>query len=171
VARAGGRLIRRAHRWPRARGDRFDRFTTEARTALRCAHDEAASLGHSWIGTEHLLLGLVREEHGVAARVLAGFGIQDVGPLRASLAWTSDERAASPPDAGAHIGLTPKAKRVIEASVDEARRLHHDYIGTEHLLLGLVRDGDGTAVALLQARGLAPDQLRRRVHEVLEQSA
>src|SRR5215472_15205235 len=113
---------------------RFDKFTERARKVLSLAQEEAQRFQHNYIGTEHLLLGLIREREGVAARVLTNLGVE-LKQVRESV-----ETIISPGDRAVlgEIGLTPRAKKVIEISVDEARRLNHHYIGTEHLLVGLV---------------------------------
>ena len=114
--------------------DKFDRFTKRARRVLTLAQEEAQRLNHNYIGTEHLLLGLVREENGVAVRVLRDLGV-DPKQVRERVERTvgRGQRAMY-----GKLSLTPRTKRVIELAVDEARRLGHHYIGTEHLLLGLV---------------------------------
>ncbi len=135
-----------------------DRFTERARRVLMLAQEEAKRLNDSYIGTEHLLLGLVQEERGVAARVLRDMGVKPVagappdrGRLRAARA--NEVR-------GQATGLTPRTKRVIERAVDEARRMNHHYIGTEHLLLGLIGEGGGLAVDVLQDMGVDLDAVR-----------
>jgi len=113
--------------------DRFDKFTERARKVLQLAQEEAQRFNHNYIGTEHLLLGLVREGEGVAAKVLANLGVE-LNKVRSAVEFIigRGDRTVT-----GDIGLTPRAKKVIELSVDEARRLNHHYIGTEHLLLGL----------------------------------
>src|SRR5580765_6780738 len=114
--------------------DKFEKFTERARKVLSLAQDEAQRFNHNYIGTEHLLLGLVREGDGVAARVLANLGVE-LNRVRSAVEFIigRGDRMIT-----GEIGLTPRAKKVIELAVDEARLGHH-YIGTEHLLLGLVR--------------------------------
>src|SRR5436190_1579218 len=117
--------------------DRFDKFTERARKVLTLAQEEATRFNHNYIGTEHLLLGLVREGEGVAAKVLSNLGVE-LNRVRSAVEFIigrGDRMIVG------EIGLTPRAKKVIELAVDEARRLGHHYIGTEHLLLGLVRQG------------------------------
>jgi len=124
------------------------------------SQQEAKRLRHTHIGTEHLLLGLVREAAGGAATVLAHLG---VAPPRVRRAVEADlERGARP--VGGGVRLTPGAKRVIELTVEEARRLGHDHIGTEHLLLGLVREEKGRAAGVLVGLGVDVERVR---HEVL----
>ena len=142
---------------------RFDKFSDGARRVLTFAQDEAQRFGHNYIGTEHLLLALVREEEGVAAHVLIGLGIE-LGKVRTAVEFIIG-RGDRP--ATGEVGLTPRAKRVIELAIDEARRLGHDYIGTEHLLLGLLREGEGVAAGVLESMGVNLDKVRREVIRVL----
>src|SRR5215204_4331035 len=136
--------------------DRFDKFTERARKVLQLAQEEAQRFNHNYIGTEHLLLGLVREGEGVAAKVLSNLGVE-LNKVRSAVEFIigRGDRAVT-----GDIGLTPRAKKVIELSVDEARRLGHHYIGTEHLLLGLVREGEGIAVNVLRGLGINLDRVR-----------
>jgi len=143
----------------------FDLFTKRARNVLTLAQEEAQRFQHSYIGTEHLLLGLVREGEGVATQVLNNLGIQ-VDQVRHSVEAIIGR--------GGHIvsgevGLTPRAKKVIELAVDEARRLNHRFIGTEHLLLGLVREGSGIGADVLEKLGLQLEQVRAETTQVLRQ--
>jgi ATP-dependent Clp protease ATP-binding subunit ClpA len=146
--------------------DRFDRFTERARKALSLAQEEAQRLNHNYIGTEHLLLGLVREGDGVAAKVLSNLGVH-LASVRAEV-----ERTIGRGDqiVQGDLGLTPRAKKVVELAVDEARRLNHHYIGTEHLLLGLVREGEGIAADVLQSLGVNLEGLRQTTIQVLSPS-
>src|SRR5215211_4749183 len=146
--------------------DRFDKFTERARKVLQLAQEEAQRFNHNYIGTEHLLLGLVREGEGVAAKVLANLGV-DLNKVRSAVEFIigRGDRTVT-----GDIGLTPRAKKVIELSVDEARRLNHHYIGTEHLLLGLVREGEGIAAGVLESLGVSLDKVRSQVIYVLNQS-
>src|SRR5712692_89381 len=146
--------------------DRFDKFTERARKVLQLALVEAQRFNHNYIGTEHLLLGLVREGEGVAAKVLGNLGVE-LNKVRSAVEFIigrGDRTVAG------DIGLTPRAKKVIELSVDEARRLNHHYIGTEHLLLGLVREGEGIAAGVLESLGVSLDKVRSQVIYVLNQS-
>jgi len=131
---------------------RFEKFSERARRVLTLAQEEAKHFNHNYIGTEHILLGLVREEEGVGAKVLANLG---VGLIKARSAVEFIIGRGEKPTTG-EIGLTPRAKRVIELAIDEARHLGHNYIGTEHLLLGLLREGEGEAA---EGRGVAADVL------------
>ncbi len=146
--------------------DRFDKFTERARRVLTLAQEEAQRFNHSYIGTEHLLLGLVREGDGVAAKVLANLGVE-LNKVRSAVEFIigRGDRQAS-----GEIGLTPRAKKVIELAVDEARRLQHSYIGTEHLLLGLVREGEGIAAGVLESLGVNLERVRAETQRILAQS-
>jgi ATP-dependent Clp protease ATP-binding subunit ClpC len=147
--------------------DKFDRFTKRARRVLTLAQEEAQRLNHNYIGTEHLLLGLVREENGVAVRVLRDLGV-DPKQIRERVERTvgRGQRAMY-----GKLSLTPRTKRVIELAVDEARRLGHHYIGTEHLLLGLVRAGEGVAVDVLRGLGVGLDKVRSQTARVMMESS
>jgi ATP-dependent Clp protease ATP-binding subunit ClpC len=137
--------------------DKLDRFTKRARQALVFAQEEAQHLGHRWIGTEHLLLGLLREEQGIAAKVLTQMGL-NIDKVRRAVADTlgqADQLLASP------VELAPRTKRVLELAIDEARRLGHNFIGTEHLLLGLIREGQGIAAGILESNGLDLERVRQ----------
>ncbi|MCO6452166.1 MAG: ATP-dependent Clp protease ATP-binding subunit [Caldilineales bacterium] len=136
--------------------DKFDRFTKKARRVLQLAQEEAQRLNHNYIGTEHLLLGLVREENGVASKVLIELGVDPSQVVRAVERTVG--RGERPPFG--KPTLAPRTKRVIELAVDEARLMGHHYIGTEHLLLGLVREGEGIAVNVLRGLGVSLDRVR-----------
>ena len=146
--------------------ERFDKFTERARRVLTLAQEEAQRFNHNYIGTEHLLLGLVREGDGVAAKVLANLGIE-LNKVRSAVEFIigRGERSTM-----SEIGLTPRAKKVIELAVDEARRLNHHYIGTEHLLLGLVREGEGIAAGVLESLGVNLERVRTETTRILSQS-
>ncbi len=137
---------------------RFDTFTDDGRNVLTLAQDEASRFGHHYIGTEHLLLGLLRIPESVAGRVLTKMNV-DLANARMAVEFIIGQGQANPGE----IGLTPRAKRVIELAVDEARTLGHGYIGTEHLLLGLVREGEGIAAGVLESLGVNLDRLRAEV--------
>ena len=136
--------------------DKLDRFTKRARRVLTLAQEEAERLHHGYIGTEHLLLGLMREEKGMASRVLKGLGVKPRRVQQIIDRISGPSRQAS----FGRIHLTSRTKRVIELAFDEARRLGHHYIGTEHLLLGLVRQGDGVAIDVLRSLGVSLDKVR-----------
>ncbi len=146
--------------------DKFDKFTERARRTLTLAQEEAQRFNHNYIGTEHLLLGLVREGDGIAARILNNLGVQ-LPRVRSAVEFIIGRGETM---RMGEIGLTPRAKKVIELAVDEARRLNHHYIGTEHLLLGLVREGEGIAAGVLEGMGVRLEDLRAQVIQVLSQS-
>jgi ATP-dependent Clp protease ATP-binding subunit ClpC len=143
--------------------DRFDKFTERARKVLSLAQEEAQRFQHNYIGTEHLLLGLVREGEGVAAKVLSNLGVE-LNKVRSAVEFIIGRGDCI---VLGEIGLTPRVKKVIELAVDEARRLNHHYIGTEHLLLGLVREGEGIAAGVLESLGVRLEQVRRETLKVL----
>src|SRR5574340_542960 len=136
--------------------DKLDKFSKRARRVLTFAQEEAVRLNHNYIGTEHLLLGLIREDEGLAAKVLRDLGVEQARVRQVVEDIVGRGQAAS----GTRLSLTPRTKRVIELAVDEARRMGHHYIGTEHLLLGLVREGDGIAVNVLKSLNVNPDKVR-----------
>jgi ATP-dependent Clp protease ATP-binding subunit ClpC len=140
-------------------GDQFDKFTEQAKRALVRSQQEAQRLHHTHIGTEHLLLGLVRDEESVAAKILARLGVAPRQVRRAVEGGL--ERGELPVGGGAR--LTPGAKRAIELTVEEARRLGHDHIGTEHLLLGLAREEEGRPAGVLGSLGVDVERVRREV--------
>ncbi len=147
--------------------DRFDKFTERARRVLTLAQEEAHRFNHNYIGTEHILLGLVREGDGVAAKVLSNLGVE-LNKVRSAVEFIigrGDRTVLG------EIGLTPRAKKVIELAVDEARRLGHSYIGTEHLLLGLVREGEGIAAGVLESLGVNIERVRAETTRILSQSS
>ena len=147
--------------------DRFDKFTERARRVLTLAQEEAHRFNHNYIGTEHILLGLVREGEGVAAKVLGNLGVE-LNKVRSAVEFIigrGDRTVLG------EIGLTPRAKKVIELAVDEARRLNHSYIGTEHLLLGLVREGEGIAAGVLESLGVNIERVRAETTRILSQSS
>ncbi len=146
---------------------RFDKFTERARKVLQLAQEEGQRFNHNYIGTEHILLGLVREGDGVAARVLNNLGVE-LHKVRAAVEFIIGRGDSI---VTGDIGLTPRAKSVIEFAVDEARRLNHHYIGTEHLLLGLIREGEGIAAGVLESLGVSLEKVRREVIEVLKQQS
>ena len=144
----------------------MERFTQRARRVLSLAHQEAERMRHNYIGTEHLLLGLIREEGGVAGRVLRELGLEAdrVQEMVERLTGTGQYR-------GGKLDLSPGTQQVLEYAVDEARRMGHHYIGTEHLLLGLVRYGEGVAMDVLRKLGVTPEQIRRQTRRVLQESS
>lgn len=141
----------------------FGRFTKRAQRVLHLAREEAQRMNYPYVGTEHLFLGLIREGEGVAARVLAELGI-DADKVRQAV-----QQVVEPVEAPGilEITLTPRAKRVLELAVDEARRLGHNYVGTEHLLLGLIREGEGVAAQVLASMGADLERTREKVLQLL----
>ncbi|MBN8637148.1 MAG: ATP-dependent Clp protease ATP-binding subunit [Anaerolineae bacterium] len=144
----------------------MERFTQRARRVLSLAQEEAERLQHNYIGTEHLLLGLIREEGGVAGRVLRELGLEQrrVEELVERMTRATTRTGTVQPE------LSPGTKRVLELAVDEARRMGHHYIGTEHLLLGLVRLTEGVAIDILKRLGVSPEEVRRQTRRVLQES-
>jgi len=144
----------------------MERFTQRARRVLSLAHQEAERMRHNYIGTEHLLLGLIREEGGVAGRVLRELGLEAdrVQEIVERLTGTGQY-------SGGKLDLSPGTQQVLELAVEEARRMGHHYIGTEHLLLGLVRYNDGVALDVLRKLGVTPEQIRRQTRRVLQESS
>ena len=139
----------------------FERFTERARQVVVLAQDEARGMGHSHIGTEHILLGLLREEQGLAARVLAelGIGIEDVrARIVAEVGQGHDDIAAT-----GQIPFTPRAKKVLELALRESLTLGHNSIGTEHLLLAIGRENGGLAMRVLWDLGVGEENLREAV--------
>jgi ATP-dependent Clp protease ATP-binding subunit ClpC len=143
----------------------MQRFTQRARRVLSLAHEEAERLHHNYIGTEHLLLGLIREEGGVAGRVLRELGLD---PARVK--ETVERLTGVGRHAGGKIELAPSTEQVLQLAIEEARRMGHHYIGTEHLLLGLVRQGEGVAIDVLRRLGITPEQVRRQTRRVLQET-
>ena len=139
----------------------MDRLTQRARRVLSLAHQEAERMRHNYIGTEHLLLGLIREEGGVAGRVLRELGLESsrVQEIVERLTGTGQHR-------GGKIDLSPGTQQVLEHAVEEAKRMGHHYIGTEHLLLGLIRHQEGVALNVLQKLGVTPEEIRRQTRRV-----
>ena len=146
--------------------NKMERFTQRARRVLSLAQEQAERLQHHQIGTEHLLLGLMREEGGVAGRVLRDLGLdlRRVEELVRRLSTAGDRGRSS------QLDLSPGTKKVLELAVDEARRMGHHYIGTEHLLLGLVRQQEGIALDVLRRLGVSPEEVRRQTSKVLQES-
>ena len=146
--------------------DRFDKFTERAKKVLVLAQEEAQRFNHNYIGTEHLLLGLVREGEGVAAKVLSNLGVE-LNKVRSAVEFIIGRGNRM---VIGDVNLTPRAKKVIELAVEEARRLNHNYIGTEHLLLGLVREGEGIAAGVLESLGVNLEKVRTQVIQVVNQT-
>lgn len=142
----------------------FERFTDRARRVVVLANEEARLLDHNYIGTEHLLLGLVRERDGLAAQVLESFSVT-LSAARHEVVEVIGRPGSSVVEG--HIPFTPEALTVLGRAADEARQLDHNYIGTEHLLLGLVHGDRGVAAEVLVALGVDAAQIRQQVMEIL----
>lgn len=170
----------------------FEKFTERVRNVLDFANQEAVELDHNYIGTEHLLLGIIREGEGVAAQALlrSGLSFKEIRQYTMEVVETAQTRASgSPkaqlktfmqgvfssgrdPDSFGERALTARAKKVIELSLDEARRMDHHYIGTEHLLLGILREGNGLAAGVLIDKcGLQLDLVRKLVLQILQETS
>jgi ATP-dependent Clp protease ATP-binding subunit ClpC len=148
----------------------FERFTDRARRVVVLAQEAARMLNHNYIGTEHILLGLIYEEEGVAAKALDSLGISP-DAVRQQVEEIIGQGQSVPTG---HIPFTPRAKKVLELSLREALELGHNYIGTEHILLGLLREGEGVAAQVLEKLGASLDRVREKVLDILggeEQSA
>jgi ATP-dependent Clp protease ATP-binding subunit ClpC len=144
-----------------------NRFTERARKVMQLASQEAQRVNHEYVGTEHILLGLVKEGFGLAAAVLKSLGV-DLQKVRLEVEkivpnGTEGIAAGTPPP-------TPRAKQMLEYSIEEARRLNHHYVGTEHLLLGILRDADAVAAQVLLNLGLQLDQVREELLNLLAQN-
>jgi ATP-dependent Clp protease ATP-binding subunit ClpC len=140
----------------------FERFTTESRRAIVMAQEEARLLNHNYIGTEHILLGLLAEDEGDAARALASLNVT----LQAAREQVREIIGEGPQEAQGHIPFTPRAKKVLELSLREALSLHSEVIGTEHLLLGLITEGDGVGAQILDRLGAPAETVRETVLEL-----
>ncbi len=145
----------------------YGRFTEKAEKAIAYSQESAMQLGHNYVGTEHILLGLVREGTGVAARVLQGQGVVEDKVLKEieELIGRGEETGQQP------LGFTPRTKRVLELSFREARRLGHNYIGTEHLLLGIMKEGESVAVRILMDLGVDPSKLLNEIVKILNEES
>ena len=142
----------------------FDRFTERAQKVMVYSQEEAVRMNYNYIGTEHILLGILREGEGIAARVLKSKGI-DLAAVRnqvEAIIGKGQQKVAQV------IGYTPRTKTILELSVDEARSLGQNYIGTEHLLLALIREGEGVAAQILMAMGLNFNSIRQEIIELLD---
>ena len=144
----------------------FDRFNDRAKRVLALAQDEAIRLHHDYIGPEHLLLGLVREGEGVAARVLDSLGVE-LSKLRTAAEFLIGRGDAT--TSPSEITLHPRTKKIIEMAIDEARKLGHSHVGTEHLLLGLAREGESIASGVLESLGVSLEKVRHQVIATLGQ--
>jgi Clp amino terminal domain, pathogenicity island component/UvrB/uvrC motif len=138
----------------------FQRFTDRARRVVVLAQEEARMLDHEYVGTEHILLGLIREDGGVAAQALASLGITEEAARR-QVEEIVGRGEAGP--AGGHLPITPRGKKVLQLSLREAIALGHGYVGTEHILLGLIREDEGVATRVLNGLGVDPNRIRQQV--------
>src|SRR5437867_2442953 len=143
----------------------FDRFNDRAKRVLALAQDEAIRFNHNYIGVEHLLLGLIREGEGVAARALSSLGV-DLAKARTSVEFLMGRGDSTSPS---EITLSPRTQTVIALAIDEARKLGHGDVGTEHLLLGIVREGGHIGAGVLESLGVTLDKVRHQVIAVLGQ--
>jgi ATP-dependent Clp protease ATP-binding subunit ClpC len=145
----------------------WERFTQRARRVLSLAQEEAERLNHSYIGSEHVLIGLLREEGGVAGRVLRELGL-DVVRVQAMVERLSSNPTTRTPFT--KIELSPSTKRLLELAVEEARRMGQHYISTEHFLLGMARQNEGVAIDVLRKFGISAEQIRRQTKRMLKES-
>jgi ATP-dependent Clp protease ATP-binding subunit ClpA len=146
----------------------FDHFNDRAKRILALAQDEAIRFNHNYIGTEHLLLGLIREGEGVAARALDALNV-DLSKVRTAVEFIIGRGPAT--TSPSEITMSPRTKRVLELAVDEARKLGHSTVGSEHLLLGLVREGEGIASGVLESLGVSMEKLRHQIIATIGSSA
>jgi ATP-dependent Clp protease ATP-binding subunit ClpC len=144
----------------------FERFTDRARRVVVLAQEESRRLDHNYIGTEHILLGLIREGEGIAAKTLESLEIS----LEAVRQKVEDIIGHGKKTPSGHIPFTPRSKKVLELSLRESLELGHDYIGTEHVLLGLIREGEGVAARVLRDLGAQLTAVRERVLELVRES-
>ena len=145
----------------------FERFTDRARRVVVLAQEEARFLNHNYIGTEHILLGLLNEGEGIAAKALESLGI-GLSSVREQVVEIIGQGQQAPTG---HIPFTPRAKKVLELSLREALQLGHNYIGTEHILLGLIREGEGVAAQVLQKLDAELQKVRQQVIQLLSGSS
>jgi ATP-dependent Clp protease ATP-binding subunit ClpA len=141
----------------------FERFTDRARRVIVLAQEEARMLNHNYIGTEHILLGLIHEGEGVAAKALESLGVS-LDAVRQQVEEIIGQGQEVP---SGHIPFTPRAKKVLELSLRESLQLGHNYIGTEHILLGLIREGDGVAAQVLVRLGADLNRVRHQVIQLI----
>src|SRR5437868_1971484 len=144
----------------------YERFTDRARKVMQLAHQEAQRFDHEYIGTEHILLGLTKEGSGVAANVLKNLDI-NLQKVRQEVEKIVQTGPGAGKFTGQKLPQTPRAKKVVEFSIEEARSLNHNYVGTEHLLLGLLREHDGVAAQVLMNLGLKLEEVREEVLNLL----
>ena len=145
----------------------FDRFNDRAKRVLALAQDEAIRFNHNYMGVEHLLLGLIREGEGVAAKALDALGVE-LSKARTAVQFIIGRGDAT--TSPSEITLTPRLKKVIELAIDESRKLGHSHVGTEHLLLGVVREGGSVATGVLESLGLSLENVREKVIATIGQT-
>jgi len=145
----------------------FERFTDRARKVVVLAQEEARHLNHDYIGTEHLLLGLIHEGEGIAARALEDLGVS----LQGARQQVEEVIGRGRRNPGSHIPFTPRAKKALELSLREALQLGHDYIGTEHILLGVIREDSSVAARILTRLDADVDQVRQQVMLLLSRGS
>ncbi len=145
----------------------FERYTERARKVIILAQDEAVRLKHNYIGTEHLLLGLLREREGIAAKILESLDVS-LEAVRNELENFIDRTEYQ---GATEVAFTPRAKRVLELALDETRRLSHKYVGTEHILLGVFREGEGVGAQILRRLGLDIETVRMRLNQILNENS
>ncbi|PZS00875.1 MAG: hypothetical protein DLM69_05790 [Candidatus Chloroheliales bacterium] len=148
-------------------GGKFDKFNEYARRVLAYATEEAYRFNHNYIGTEHILLGLMRVSDSTAARALANLRVELDKVYHAVEFIIGRGQKLVVGD----IGLTPRSKKSIELAIDEARKLNHHYIGTEHLLLGLMREGEGIAAGILFSLGISLERVRNEVMKLIKETS
>jgi hypothetical protein len=141
----------------------FERFTDRARRVIVLAQEEATMLGHGYVGTEHILLGLIHEGEGIAAKALESLGIS-LDTVRQQVEEIIGQGQDAP---SGHLPFTPRAKKVLELSLRESLQLGHNYLGTEHILLGLIREGDGVAAQVLVRLGADLNRVRHQVIQLI----
>lgn len=144
---------------------RSEKFSERTRRVLSLAQEEAKRFNHNYIGTEHILLGLAQEPKGVGALTLIALGV-DLNKMRGAVEFIIDKRERFPSQA---MDITPRAKKVIELARDEAQQMNHHYIGTEHILIGLLREGEGVAAQVLESLGVTLENVRVEVQRILSQ--
>ena len=146
----------------------FDKYTDKARKVLVLAQEEARALHQPYVGTEHVLLALLKEKEGLAAQALDHLGVTYEAALTCVQQLIKGDAST---DVSGHLSLTPRAKRVVDNSLREAMQMGKSYISTEHLLLGIVREGEGTAIDVLRKLGVEGDAIRSSLNDMVGQSA
>ncbi len=163
IKASGGKLTARMRQALKRSGPKAIRLTASVREVLTLAQSEARRLNHDYIGAEHILLAMISEGEGIAARALNNLGV-DLDQSRETVLRFVGRGNST--DTG-EKSLAASSKKAIELAVDEAKRLKHDYVGTEHLLLGLIREGEGVAAGVLASFGVSPEQIRAQVMELI----